>query len=909
MNLEKELQDLKDSGEAPSWMTLAGYTTISKGYRLKGETPKMMYMRVASAAAKSLGIPTLKEEFFNIMWNNWLCPASPVLSNLGTDKGLPISCYGLDVGDSVEYITKGLSELAMLSKNGGGVGVNFNRIRPRGSLIKKGANGKTDGIIGFAKMYDSTILGISQGSTRRGAASVNLDIEHGDWDEFIRMRRPEGDINRQCGNLHHCTIIRDEFMHKVVSGDTKARLKWAELMRTRMETGESYILFKDTVNRANPEAYASKGLEVDMTNICCVTGDTLVLTKEGPSKIEELVGKTVTIYDGKEWVECSNFEIRGQTDEIYEITLKSGAVIKATSKHRFPVYKNYNAIRRNKLSEKHTESLKVGDFIQMHTQESHGKHREMGAYLKGFILGDGTFDTTPKLDIHFTKYSCIPKLLASCQEIQIDNELRSDCITEPQVSKEIQQSSNSTWGKQVFRSMKGLTARKTSLLYWATTAKMELPSDVLKWDKQSKLQFLAGLLDADGTCKRFIQIVQKSKSVIKDLQLLVNTLGYAATMDTCGDNFRLTIGSFDSYLLLQELGCQRLKWQGRAPSRRLTGYRAIKSIKKLETDKVNVYCPSIPTTGYFALANGTMTGNSEITLYTDDFHSFICCLSSMNLARYDEWKDTNTVYLSILFLNGVLNEFIEKARYIYAMDRVVNSAVKGRAVGLGVLGWHTLLQEKQLPFGSFKTMQLNAEIFKHIKDESVKASQDLAKKYGEPEWCNGTGMYNTHLLAVAPTRSNSIISGDVSPGIEPIIANSYVDKSAKGAFIKRNPTLEKVLEAYGKNTDTIWKSISRENGSVQHLEFLSDDEHRVFLTAYEIDQHVIIQQAAQRQKFICQSQSLNLFFSKEVSPKYFNDVHLAAWELGVKTLYYCRSKSGLKADIANRGDECESCEG
>jgi ribonucleoside-diphosphate reductase alpha chain len=580
----KELEQLKQKNEAPEWMTAAGYITISKGYRLKGETPRGMYMRVAVSAADflyqnksinkilDLTKDQMADAFFQAMWKNWLCPASPVLSNLGTDRGLPISCYGNDVGDSVQRIMECAAELAMLSKNSGGVGMNWSRIRPRGTLIKGGANGTSEGIIPFAKIYDSTIIGISQGSTRRGAASGNLNIEHGDWHEFVRMRRPEGDINRQCGNLHHCTVINDDFMQKVVDGDYAARAKWAELMKARMETGEPYIMFKDNVNKTNPAGYKSLELEIDMTNIC-----------------------------------------------------------------------------------------------------------------------------------------------------------------------------------------------------------------------------------------------------------------------------------------------------------------------------------------------------SEITLFTDDDHSFICCLASLNLVNYDEWKTERIRNLSLpqiatFFLNGVLNEFIGKARSIFGLDKVVRHAIKGRAIGIGVLGWHTLLQAKSMPFESFPTMMLNGEIFNFIHKEAVQGSKDMGRIFGEPEWCKGTGMYNSHLIAIAPTRSNSIISGDVSPGIEPIIANAYVDKTAKGTFIRKNPYLMILLEKYEKNDDKIWKDIARKNGSVQHLDFLSDNEKNVFKTAYEINQMAIVTQAAQRQQFVCQSQSLNLFFPTEVKPSYFNNVHIEAWKMGIKTLYYCRSKSGIQADIANRDEGCLSCE-
>jgi ribonucleoside-diphosphate reductase alpha chain len=571
-----DLTSLKASGEAPSWYTDESYATVSKGYLQSGETPKAMYRRVARSACKSgMFSDEVKHDLFYVMFDkNWLGPASPVLSNLGTDRGLPISCFGLDLDDRMEDIMgRGLGELAMLTKFGGGVGISMDRLRARGSLIKSGKNGKSEGIIPFSKVYDSAILASKQGEVRRGSASINLSIEHGDYSEFIKMRRPDGDINRQCLNLHHCVTVSDEFMHKVKNGDMSSRLKWVDLMKARIETGEPYIMFTDTINRANPESYKKHGLGVSMTNIC-----------------------------------------------------------------------------------------------------------------------------------------------------------------------------------------------------------------------------------------------------------------------------------------------------------------------------------------------------SEIVLHTDPLHSFVCCLSSINLAAYDEWKDWKGPHsglslpeLGIYFLNGVMDEFIDKAQYLPYMENTVRSAIKGRALGLGVMGWHTYLMDKMIPFESFKSMQANNEIFKLINEQAVKASRDLADQRGEPEWCVGTGMYNTHLIAVAPTKSNSIICGDVSAGIEPYTANAYTDVTGKGTFIRKSKHLEALLESKGQNTDKVWKLVSRNNGSVQDLDFLSAEEKEVFKTAYEINQKAIVQQAAQRQKYICQSQSLNLFFPFDCSPKYFNDVHLLAWELGVKTLYYCKSTSGI--EVKQNDGDCKSCEG
>ena len=574
--LEIELQELKDVKECPEFMTIEGFTTLKGGYMLENETPKAMYRRVARAAALAGGFNKAdKDDFFDVIYRGLVGLASPIMMNLGTDRGLPISCFGVNLDDRMEDIMgRGPGELAMMSKNSGGVGIGIDNLRPSGSLIKGGKNGTSDGIIPFAKVFDSAAMASKQGKVRRGSGSLNLNIEHKDWHDFIKMRRPEGDINRQILNLHHCTMINDEFMHKVKNGDNEARMKWAELLKTRLETGESYIMFNDTVNRGNPTAYKNNGLEVNMTNIC-----------------------------------------------------------------------------------------------------------------------------------------------------------------------------------------------------------------------------------------------------------------------------------------------------------------------------------------------------SEITLFADQLHSFICCLSSLNLAMANEIVSyisprTGRTVPEIVtrLLNGVLDEFIDKAANIPFMENTVRSAIKGRAIGIGAMGWHTYLQENMIPFESFRAMTENNRIFKFIDDNAKKASKELAVEKGEPEWCKGTGMYNSHLSAIAPTRSNSIICGDISAGIEPITANAFNDITAKGLFVRRNRTLKKLLASKGHDTAEVWKSIVNNAGSVQQLNVLTDDEKSVFKTAYEINQNAIIQQAAQRQKYICQSQSLNLFFPFDVDALYFNKVHIKAWELGVKTLYYCKSTSGLKG-LQQENDECLSCEG
>jgi ribonucleoside-diphosphate reductase alpha chain len=558
----------------PEWMNEISLSMISKGYLLPDEDVFGAFKRVSRAASRRLKRKDLHPFFLEAISKNWLCLASPVLSNLGTERGMPISCFGIDTDDSIEGIALANSELMRLSSQGGGVGIGVSRIRGRGKAIS--GNGVSEGVVPWVKIYDSTILATNQGSVRRGAASVNLNVNHPDIEEFLMIRRPKGDVNRQCLNMHQCVVIDDEFMNKVEERDPKALKLWGEILKTRLETGEPYIMFEDNVNNANPEAYKKNNLHVSMTNIC-----------------------------------------------------------------------------------------------------------------------------------------------------------------------------------------------------------------------------------------------------------------------------------------------------------------------------------------------------SEISLYTDELHSFICCLSSLNLARWDEWKDyrfengMTLPELTCWFLEGVLQEFIDRSKNIRFMENTYRSASKGRAIGIGVLGWHTFLQEKGIPFAGLQANSYTRIMFDFIEKEALKASRDQAKEYGEPEWCKGTGLRHTHHLAIAPTVSNAHISGGVSPSIEPIPANVYNLKTAKGTFIKKNPTLERLLESKGYNIDSVWDQIAKDKGSVMGLPdyILTDEEKEIFLTFKEINPYEIVRQNGIRQKYVDQAISLNLTFDPSDSPKYISDVHKLAWKEGIKTLYYMRSESILRGDNISRDDNCVACEG
>ena len=315
---------------------------------------------------------------------------------------------------------------------------------------------------------------------------------------------------------------------------------------------------------------------------------------------------------------------------------------------------------------------------------------------------------------------------------------------------------------------------------------------------------------------------------------------------------------------------------------------------------------------------------SEIELAVDVDRTAVCCLSSVNLEHFDKWSKTNMIQDLTRFLDNVLQYFIDHCPH--ELKKAKYSAERERSLGLGAMGYHSYLQSKMAPFESDKAMKINREIFSYIKEEAVIQSKILATERGEAPDMEGSGMRNAHLLAIAPNANSSIIGG-TSPSIEPIKANAYTHRTRIGSHLIKNRHLEKELEKLNKNTDSVWTSIVTGNGSVQHLDFLDDNTKDVFKTAIEIDQNVVVEQAGVRQEYLCQSQSLNLFFPAAANKKYIHDAHYNAWKYGCKGLYYLRTEAGSRAEnvslkvkrealqdyettnIEMKQDECVACEG
>jgi ribonucleoside-diphosphate reductase alpha chain len=559
-----------------SKLTDFGKATLVDRYLNEGESYQDLFARVASTYADD---NLHGQRIYNYMSNLWFMPSTPVLSNAGTERGLPISCFLNEASDSLNGIVDLWSENVWLAAKGGGIGSYWGNLRSIGEQV--GRVGKTSGIMPFIKVMDSLTLAISQGSLRRGSAACYLPIDHPEIEEFIEMRRPTGgDPNRRALNLHHGVLVTDAFMRAVeldeqwalkspydgtVQSSMSARNLWIRLLTARVETGEPYIVFIDTVNRMIPEHHKLAGLTVKTSNLCS------------------------------------------------EITLPTGI------------------------------------------------------------------------------------------------------------------------------------------------------------DKSGR----------DRTA--------------------------------------------------------------------------------------------------------------------------VCCLSSLNLETYDEWKDEKLMIEDIMkFLDNVLTDFITRAPESFS--DATYAAMRERSVGLGVMGFHSFLQKNSIPIESVMAKVWNNKMFKQIDKEVNAASVKLAEERGPCPDAADYGIMErfSNKTAIAPTASISIICGGASPGIEPVAANSYTHKTLSGSFNVRNKYLKEILAKYEKDTDEVWSSITTNQGSIVHLDFLSDLEKDVFKTAFEIDQRWLIDHSADRTPYISQAQSLNVFLPADVHKRDLHQVHFQAWKKGLKSLYYCRSKSIQRAEVINQ---------
>lgn len=881
--LSAERKLLQTTGDVPEFMTTGGWQLFKDKYLHEARGLRDTYLRIAQTLSKHMiGYEDEWEaKFFNLLWKGYLAPSTPVLSNTGTTKGLPVSCSGQYIGDSIDEFYGNRKETAILTKNGFGTSGYLGDIRSRGSKISAG--GTASGVLPVFKGFVQDMRDVAQGTSRRGAWAGYLPLDHGDFFEVAESLQNEPD------DLNIGWVVSDDFITRLNSKDLDAVQRYQKALRVKALTGKGYFFFVDKVNRANPTSYKVHGLDVKASNLC-VAPETLVLTAQGNKEIKDLEGFKVPIWNGEEFSEVDVVKT-GSNQKLLKVVTDSGYELECTPYHKFYVQLDYKGTTVCKRA----GELKTGDMLIKHKLPVTQGDKELSkAYQNGFYSGDGC------------SYKGKSIVYLYHDKMKLSEYFDWDAYTyQPKQ-------------KRIAGTIKGLEH------------KFFVP---LGYSVESKLKWFAGACDADGTIARnglneSLQYCSVNKEYLKGMQLLLQELGVQSKIKPahiggprmlpandetgelkefiCQPTFRLLVGS-NGLQDLMALGCvfHRLVVSNHTPNRNSEHFVKILEVKD-EGRISDTYCFTEPKRS-MGMFNGLLTGNcTEIMLHSSTEETFTCVLSSLNLSKYDEWKDTDAIFNSIVFLDCVASEFIALASTIPSLEKAVRGTANGRPLGLGTLGFHTYLQQKMIAFESFEAHQENHEIFGRLQREGTRATEWLANKYGEPKYCKGLNRRNTHLFAVAPNTSSALLCGGVSQGIEPVVANVYNQPTAAGEIYRVNPVFLSLAKSRVGWDNDIVKSIINNNGSIQHLEWLSDHEKEVFKTAYEINQEAILRLASARQRYIDQGQSVNLFFDADADESYISKIHQIGFkDENIKALYYMRTKAGVQASTG----DCVACEG
>lgn len=864
--------------------------TLQERYLLKHETsPQEAYARASAAFADD---EAHAQRLYDYASKGWLSYATPLLSNGGSERGQAISCFLTSVEDSRDGVFDHWTEIGWLSSVGGGVGANWSELRANGEKTSRGS--QSTGIIPFIAVTDRIILSVSQGGTRRGSLAVYLDIDHPEIEEFIVGRKPTGgDQNRKFTNLHNAVNVTDEFMRHLKTGapfplrspktgeiirTVNPRELWKLILETRMQTGEPYLHFIDTTNRAMPPTQKAKGLKVRQSNLC-VAPNTEVLTDTGYLPIEAMEGSKVKVWNGEAFSEVEIAKT-GVNAELLRVWFSDGSYLDCTPYHKF--YDEDGVEYR-------AGELPTGLILEpakhpiIETGVTVGDER---AYAAGWATLAG-FEDENRLSV----------FVPGKPNVEVARRLMSS-------------------SKDANLTEDGLMVRFEAL---------SVPAGLVPghWSRRARSMWLGGALDAVGEWTmvdgaHYLAILSPDSDLVKQMRLLALTLGLNPTirLTDAGSAFLLDASEANS-LITREFVRQHEHADVVMTAQFIEPTVSIVDVHPLPYLS-DTYCFT-EEERHRGVFNGVLTGNcTEITLPTGrdndgKMRTAVCCLSSVNAEKYREWRE-DPQFIEDMFrmLDNCLQVFIEDKTL--GLDNARYSAGMERSVGAGLLGFHYLLQSENIAFASEEARALNKEIFAYYRAEADKASLKLGAERGEAPDMEGTGHRFAHRMAIAPNASTSILL-NTSPSIEPVRANVFLHKTLSGSFRVRNPHLQALLETIacemepdveGKTdedraawVEAQWRLINAEEGSVQGLEYLTAHEKNVFATALEIPQDWVITHAADRQPYIDQAQSVNLFFKAGASAVELMRVHYQAWEKGLKSLYYLRSTTAKRGENVN----------
>lgn len=875
---------------------------------------------------------------------NILSLSTPVLANFGrklkegkNSQPLPASCYIVTVGDSIVDIYSSISQVAVASKLGGGVGSDFQLVAQKGTKLDEGfySNSKLDWI------EDSVAAGqkVSQSSLRRGYNTPFISIEDNDFYELMRrIDKTNPDKKDRLINNTVGIILPSGFREKLLT-DKEAQKRYLAVLSARKKTGKVYMLDVDNSNKNCSPVYEKLGLKIATTNICCVTGDQLVATKGGFKTVKELsdFNNPLELFDNEDTYSSTAMLYRGYAD-VYEVNLKNGMSHTITSNHEL-VVRDYN---RNITRKSIDTGLSIGDKVCIQTNKGlFGKRHEPGlAFLLGLFLGDGSHASynSTQISIWENDFDLISEIENICEEFYNRENISLHHSNKLPKFLEVCTGDSDVRKKRLITSIfnnNGFAFKKGTIPHW-----------ILDADEATIWQLLRGLLYSDGTVGDYnignsfgqpinLSLASIDIELLKKLQIIFTNLGL---------NFKIyNLREGGKQMLPKNDGTNDYGEYNTKPIYRLvlsnkndlvaleknTGFLSRKGVK-LE-DKVyrdnsqksseivsithkgmqDVYCPTVDSDKHLWVCNGLVTSNTEFLQPLFPDLTSVCVISALNLLHWDEIEQNpQMIKDAFMFLDIVNEEYIRLSEGVPFLEKAHNSAKNKRDIGLGALGFAELLQIKGFAYGDMYSRALNNKIFSTIREYGEETTKELGEKLGSPLYCQKAGMVrrNASLMMVAPNKSTSFISGATSGGVEPFMSNMFLKSLAKIQYVFKNRHLEKVLEEKGKNTIEVWDSIHDNNGSVQHLDFLDQREKDIFKTFSEVSPKDIIDLAADRQVYIDMGQSLNLVFRKNYDMKDIYDIHKYAWDKGIKTLYYAypSAHAALEKD-GEKWDSCVSC--
>lgn len=903
LSSERKLYLDEFTDEDIPWLNEESLQMLNRGYLLRGETVLDAIDRICSSAAKKYRNSSISEvvAYKNFVRNvllGWQSFSSPIWSNMGLSRGLPISCFGVYIGDSIESITDKLGEVIMQTKIGGGTSGYFGELRGRGSVVTN--NGKSSGSVSFMQMFDTTMTVVSQGSCYKKGTEILTQFGYVDFRNVIKGYHKIYQVNDK--NIGSFTDDYELTNNNYTGKMFKIKGLKTESFHNLEVTGNHRMVI-NRFSRLKENNYKGKKYWEETNKI--VTAEKLKFHRDNRLPVTSLIN--------------NNSEIGLSTIERLKIAYQAdGIKSKETHKIRFhfskerKINKLESFLNELNIPFENIERTNYGSReIIFDPQLEINKHSTLEwvnlenvslKWCKEFLDELKNWDGSQRDDKNHVTYSSV-----IYKNIEVIQAIASICGFKVSYSQRPESDSKQVLHKltifenTIYKAGDSLTTESYEVVNEPVYCCIVPEGRVMvKFDNHitqagnTRRGNFAAYLDIDHPdIEEFLQI-KDIGSEIQNLFIGVNIPDWWMNDMHYGKDMS-----------------KRVLWSKILESRQSKGLPYI-----LFSDTINQNKPKI----YKELKEVIHASNlcSEIALPSNIDESFVCCLSSMNLELYDDWKDTDAIYWAVLFLDAVMSDFIQKTEDEKYLKQAHNFAKRHRSLGLGVMGYHTYLQKNMLSFDSWEARQFNARVFKQLKEESRDASIELAEIF-EPapifkELNDKTdmediveNMRNTTLLAIAPTTSSSSILGQVSPGIEPYSSNYFKAGLAKGNFMRTNKYLRALLIEKDKDDEEVWSSIMLAHGSVQHLDFLSENEKNVFKTFKEISPAEIISQAAQRQQYIDQMQSLNLLIPSSMPISDVHKLYIQAWESKVKSLYYQRSSSVSKEMMTNFVT-CNSCE-